>query len=276
MPETIQSLSRGLRVLTLINQRGAVSLADLHHATGFSRPAILRLLATLEAEGFIRRWLDDGLYRVNTLSPGNNRNIAWLTLVADTIGPSLSDLTDQIGWPVDVAVLDGDKMTLCETTRRQSQYPVDLITSGYQVHLLQSAVGRAYLSFIGKDDRTALLGRLSRSTDPYDALARDREKVEAIVEEVRSLGYATRSVGYSAQNTTYAGSMRAIAVPVYQDGTVAACLSVAWTATYMDAETFAAKHLATVHATAREASHVMESARAKTLSEAHQPTSGPS
>ncbi len=269
MSETIQSLSRGLRILTLINQRGAASLADLYHATGISRPAILRLLATLEQEGFVRRWLDDGLYRVNTLSPGNNRNIAWLTLVADTIGPCLSDLTDQIGWPVDVAVLDGDKMTICETTRRKSQYPVDLITSGYQVHLLQSAVGRAHLSFIGADARNELLGRLSRAPDPYDALARDRAAIDAVVAEVRRLGYATRSVGYSAQNTRYAGSMRAIAVPVYQDGTVAACLSVAWTATYLDAQEFSAKYLGAVHGAADEASSLMDSAKARSLSEFH-------
>ena len=275
MPETVQSLSRGLRVLTLINQRGAASLADLHHATGISRPAILRLLATLEQEGFIRRWLDDGLYRVNTLSPGNSRNVAWLTLIADTISPCLGDLTDEIGWPVDVAVLDGDKMTVCETTRRKSPYPVDFITSGYQVHLLQSAVGRAYLGFISEEQRNVLLGRLLRSTDPFDDLARDRSTIEDILTSVRKLGYATRASGYSAHNTRYAASMRALAVPIMHDGTVAACLSVAWTASYLDTAGFVEKHLERINKAAEVASGLMESAKAKSLAEVYRPTLGP-
>lgn len=258
---TLQTLSRGLKLLTLINQRGALSLAELYHATGYSRPAILRMLATLEAEGFVRRWLDDGLYRVNTLSPGNSRNFAWLTVVADTIGPSLRALTDVIGWPVDVAVLDGDKMTVCETTRRQSKYPVDLITSGYQVHILQSAVGRAYVSFAPERERALLIDRLALSTDPFDAPALDSGAVRELVSETRARGYAVRTRGYTARGKDFDGNMQALALPVMQDDNVAACLSVAWTASYKSPEEFAASHLELLRSAAREATDQLRATR---------------
>ncbi|WOI57864.1 helix-turn-helix domain-containing protein [Palleronia sp. LCG004] len=259
-PETVQALSRGLTVLTLISRSGAMSLAQLHHATGFSRPSILRLLGTLEQEGFVRRWLDDGLYRINSLSPVSNRSMAWLSRLADTIAPAVERLTQDISWPADVAVLDGDKMAVCETTRRQSPYPVDLITSGYQVHVLQSAVGRTWLAFMEDGARRTLLNRLLSSGDRLDRLALDMDEVERIVQQVRADGYAVRAPGYRAADSKLAPGMRAIGMPVLQDGVIVACLSVSWSAEYLSVGEFAARHLVRLQEAASDATSLLHKA----------------
>lgn len=53
MPQTggIRGLERGLRVFKTLQQSAALTLADLHDATGLPKPTLLRILATLEGAG---------------------------------------------------------------------------------------------------------------------------------------------------------------------------------------------------------------------------------
>ncbi|WP_302140078.1 helix-turn-helix domain-containing protein [Halomonas alkalicola] len=65
MSKTIQALARGLKVVNVIDAEDApVSLKDLHEATGIDKATILRILATLESEGWVYRGIGDNRYRL--------------------------------------------------------------------------------------------------------------------------------------------------------------------------------------------------------------------
>ena len=62
-PKTIRALERGLEVMQILQQKGMATLNEVYQESGLPRPTILRVLRTLEGAGWVRRGLDDGLYR---------------------------------------------------------------------------------------------------------------------------------------------------------------------------------------------------------------------
>lgn len=249
----VRSLSRGLAILRAISHRGSASLADLHADTGISRPAILRLLQTLEIEGYARRWMSDGRYRISSTSPDIIKASQWSAVVADIVGPDLRQLLTRLKWPADVAVADGKSMMLCETTRRQSPHLINTLGAGYRVHMLQSAVGRAYLSYCAEAVRDTVLDRLRSSDDPLDQLAHDGAAVAAMLAEVRAQGYALREKGYRAARDRLPLEFAAVALPLQIDGHAVACISVTWVATAISPADFIAENLAILQTTVQRA-----------------------
>jgi DNA-binding MarR family transcriptional regulator len=61
----VRALQRRLHVLKMLQTSPASTLQDVHRATGIAKPSLLRILATLEREGMIRRRLDDGRYCIS-------------------------------------------------------------------------------------------------------------------------------------------------------------------------------------------------------------------
>ena len=60
----IRAVARALNLLDAMNERQPCSLAELHHATGLPKPTVFRILATLEAEGYVRSEGALGQYRL--------------------------------------------------------------------------------------------------------------------------------------------------------------------------------------------------------------------
>jgi len=248
--EPVRSLTRGLAVLRFISNAGSTSLAELHKETGVSRPALLRILATLETEGYVRRWITDGRYRISFNAPEIVRSRGLPAIMADLASPALQELLTQLSWPGDIAVCDGRHMIICETTRRRSPHLVHPVNAGYRVHILQSAVGRAFLAFCPPLQRDTILATLRNSNDPNDQLARNEKAIDALLNECRKNGYAVRAKGYLAKRPEAALEFSAIAVPILVAGHAAACLSVTWIATAMSERKFVASYLKAVEAAA--------------------------
>jgi IclR family mhp operon transcriptional activator len=244
-------------VLRCISNRGSTSLAELHKDSGISRPALLRLLATLEAEGYVRRWLTDGRYRISFNAPEIVKSRGLPAIMADLVGPVLQDLLPKLSWPADIAVRDGHHMIVCETTRRKSPHLVHPVNAGYRVHMLQSAVGRAFLAFCRPFERDNILAALRKSGDLNDQLARDEKAIDALLMENRKRGYAFRKKGYFANRPNVPLEFSAIAVPILYDSHAMACLSVTWIATAMSEQEFVASYLPAIQIAARRAEHVL-------------------
>lgn len=125
---SIEAVLKGLRILSLFNERHAVfRLTDIAAATGMPLTTVYRAVLTLAADDYLER-LPDGGYR-----PG------WRVLelgaaalrAADLVlagAPRLAALAQATGHRVNLAVLDGDKVLYLVCLGRQ-----DLVTSGVQV-----------------------------------------------------------------------------------------------------------------------------------------------
>lgn len=248
--KSVRALARGLDVLKVVVKRRDASLQELHDETGLAKPTLLRILKTLEEGGFARRSLGDHRYRVSSGARLLSLPPSDADLVAEHAAPLLDALCREVLWPSDLGVYNDGAIQIIESSRYQTPFPVNRHLMGYTVHVLMSAMGRAYLAFSPPAVTREILDRLRQSDDPYDRAARDPAKVMRSLAAIRSAGYATREPGYGGWIRPGQGD--AIAVPVLQGRRVLACLSLSWPADAATAKQIAQRHLGQLKATAAE------------------------
>jgi IclR family transcriptional regulator, mhp operon transcriptional activator len=224
-----RSCARGLAVLEALNKLGSATALDLARESGVPRPTVYRLLQSLLDAGYVGRGLDDDSFQlrsaVRRLSCGF-KDTHWISEIAT---PLLVDLTESLSWACDIATLEGLAMEV-----QNSTYPIAPLSISYNMvgrHLpvLQSAMGIAYLAFAPPTERKQLLGMMTRSGVPADAMTREPERVDHLIAEARRRGYALRQGGSNWPQTS------AIAQPIRRDKRVMGCFAVIWMARIMSA-----------------------------------------
>lgn len=205
------ALTRGLEILRVVNEQQLTSVGALHKATGLDKATIVRMLETLEHEGYVMRDAERALYaptgRVLVLSQGYDQHL-WIGSVAD---PFLQDFRKQIGWPSDVAIFDRDAMIVVQTTRE----PGSMLLSrkpGFRFPLLATSLGRAYLAFCPEEQREGIITELAKNPEHWNDLARNRKKLNKIVAETRARGFAFTDDAYSRE--VFNDAMWAIGAPI--------------------------------------------------------------
>jgi IclR family mhp operon transcriptional activator len=212
----IRAVSRALRLLHLMNQSYASSLHELHRLSGLPKPTVFRILATLQAEGYVEaEGGGQGVYRVaakvQELSAGYNEK----TLVVDVAAPIMLEVTRRLKWPLGLGVLDGAVMAVRYSTMPHSPLAVGVTTLGHRHGLLRSALGQAYLAFTSPEEREILLQLVSER--PFDEA--ERQRIANRLEMVRLQGYGLRRPEKPGDSAT-------VALPILYDGAVVACLSM--------------------------------------------------
>ena len=254
--QPIRAIERGVTVMRALETYGAASLHELHQGTGLHRTTLLRILLTLEQQGLVRRGLADGLYRNTFELRRMTDTLDEFDRLAEVAGPVLGRLCGTVKWPSDLMVRNGNMMELKETSREQTPFMVNRDKVGHQVAFPTTAVGRAYLAFCPEDERSTILAALSSTGHPADLLACSPAKLDAVLEEVRTQGYATRDQSYLGGN--YAdGSfiddgLNAIAVPLCAANSVLGCINLLWVRQAVPADRFIADHLSALTDAAEE------------------------
>lgn len=234
--KTVRALSRGIQVLRVLQRNGAgVSLNDLYRMTKISRPTLLRLIATLEQEELIWRRLSTGLYMLSAnFNPPAVIPDPHIKL-AEIAAPVLRKLVKQIIWPSDLAVLHSDFRTCMyavDSSRLGTPFPIHRRTIGHLVNLPWSAVGRAYLAYCSDAEREDIIDGMRRSAQTWDRVARDPKRIEQIIQQTRSKGYAARDDkyfgGHYDEDQHADDRLSAIALPIIDQSTVIACINVVW------------------------------------------------
>lgn len=233
----VRSLQRGLIILDALGTADGMPLGQLHQLTGLPKPTLLRLLATLQAEGFVGQRLTDGAWRRTMRSravPGR----ADKELLLDHSGGPMRALCHAIGWPCDLAIYKGGAMEIIETTRRLSPFAIRDMPAGARIPMLTSGLGRAWLAWNGPaEDMPAFA--------PQTAILAD------IIEETRRAGYGRRVASYFDPFVLKCGDM-GVAVPIPVNGRVLGCLSVVWHRSAMDEASFVRRHLSPLSRAAKE------------------------
>ena len=207
----VNALHRGLLILRAIND-GHAQLREISAATKLPKSTIARMLETLVGDGYVAQDSQKGYHvtgRVLTLSRGYNAN----EFLLEVARPVLEGLRVQQVWPSDLAVFDQDAMVVLDTGRDPGTLSLNR-TVGSRLPVLITSLGRAGPELI---DRT--LSRLARSTDPFDAPAKNADAVRRLLAQVRRQGYATGDREY--QRTT-----RTLAVPIMVNSTPVASLNI--------------------------------------------------
>jgi IclR family mhp operon transcriptional activator len=190
--DTVEAAARSLLLLEELNRHRVASIDTLHRATKLPKSTIVRLMKSLCALGYAANDRRQGGYavasRVKSLSNGFHGD----PMVVEAARPWARAFTEQYHWPLAIAVLDGQSVVVRFSTIPDSPVSPFHGTLNMRLSLPCRALGRAYLAFCPASERAMLLDMLARSTDPEDALARDRKRALAMLSAIRRQGFAER------------------------------------------------------------------------------------
>lgn len=254
--KTVRGLSRGLLLLKLLNKFDSGATPDLlAEFSGLHRTTVTvrRLLETLQEEGFVRRSRSDDSFRltinVRQLSDGF-RDEHWISALAT---PLLGELLREVQWPTDITTLDVDAMVVRETTHRFSRLSFHRAMVGRRLPLLLTASGLTWLAFAPDAERDAIVSMLAARPEAEYQLAREPERLAAILARTRQNGY-----GENFRSWRQEEKIASIAVPVCSQQRVIGCLNLVYIASAMTIEQAAQKHLPALQRVARQIEARME------------------
>lgn len=231
--KTIASLDRGLAVLDAVYATQGASLQQLHAGTGLPKATLLRMLVTLERRELIWRRLADGHFCPGRAPSTRGRQLEMTDRLAQCAAPELNRLQTEILWPSDLAIRRGHSMFVCETNRAQSYFRIRHDGIDFQINMLRSAVGRAYLAFCPEKERKSILAALRRSRRVGDAAARNPAALDAVLERTRRQGYGLRDQSFGGEydktRSQQNDRLEALAVPIVsENGRLYGCINIVW------------------------------------------------
>ncbi len=213
----VQSLDRGLAVIRAFGPgRERLTLSEVARSTGLTRSAVRRFLLTLVELGYVRSEGREFSLRPRVLELG----YAFLSgmTVPEVAQPHVEEMVLNIGESSTVGVLDDDDV-VCVLRIPARRIMIVAIAVGTRLPAYTTSMGRVLLAGLTDEELEAYLGRVR--FEPLTArTVSDRERLRAVVDDVRRLGYAM--VDQELED-----GLRSVAVPIHApDGSVAAALAV--------------------------------------------------
>jgi IclR family mhp operon transcriptional activator len=235
-----KGVARTLDVLRALNQANGSTVGELHAMTEVSRPALYRILDEFRAAGYVARD-DRGAFHLTHLVRCLSDGYRTEDRITHIASPVLDALQRRVLWPTDLAFYANHAMYLRETTRRQSALVIDRAHIGLRLPLLSSALGLAYISYCADTEREAIIDALRKSDRPEDQVASDARRVAQIIRQTRSDGYGSRYMGaLPGLASTGTGT---IALPVWLQGRVCACIAITFFSKVMTVAEAAGRYL---------------------------------
>ncbi|MCW3814417.1 IclR family transcriptional regulator [Micromonospora sp. DR5-3] len=214
-----QSVERALGVLRALSAgRSELRVSDVAKATGLGLSTASRLLATLEAAGFVDRDPVSGLYRLGLDVVSLGGTVLNNHPVHREARQTAQNLAAELGLGANVAVRRGDRLFyLLNFEGRQA--PRAFVLAGQYNPLHATGLGKALLSGLTADERRELLP----GTTLHAYTHRTITSHEQLDEEITR----TLARGYSTEIEELALGRACVAAPIRDaSGAVVAGLSV--------------------------------------------------
>jgi IclR family transcriptional regulator, pca regulon regulatory protein len=219
-----QSLERGLAILSAFRSgRPLLGVSELGREIGLGRSTAHRYVATLTRLGYLRQDAATRKYRLGPRVLDLGFSAIHSMELREISAPHLQQLSDDTGFTVNMAILDGTDIVYIERCRssRAGQREIDLdLHVGSRLPAYCTSMGKVLLAHMAEDERAALLDRIDLlQRGPNTITARSRLVAE--LERVRGRGLALN-------NEELAYGLRSIAAPVFaRSGEVAAAINLA-------------------------------------------------
>lgn len=191
----VQSTRRALAVLKLVgvHHGEGLRLTDLIGLTGYDKSTLHRLLASLEAEGFVERIPSTKLYRLGVESLQLGFRAADMSPLVERFRPVLHKIARICEDTVFLVVRSGDEVVYVH--RQEGAYPVKafVVEPGRRRLLGFSAVGVCMLAHESDEALAALHARHAKA---YEAQGVNLALLTRLVHFARQHGYCEmREVG---------------------------------------------------------------------------------
>ena len=223
-PGHSQSLERGLAILSAFRTRQPLlGSSELAREVGLTRSTAHRYIATLATLGYLEqdpgtrkyrlgpRVLDLGFSAINSME------------LREIAAPHLQRLSDETGYTVNLAILDGTDVVYVERCRsaQQGQRGIDLnLHVGSRLPAYCTSMGKVLLADLPVEELDALLDRVELTQRGPNTLT---TRTDLVAELAR-----VREAGLAVNNEELAFGLRSIAAPVHgQTGKVAAAINLA-------------------------------------------------
>jgi IclR family pca regulon transcriptional regulator len=246
-----QSLERGLAILSAFRSgRPTLGVSELGRDIGLSRSTTHRYVATLTALGYLQqdartkkyrlgpRVLDLGFSAINSME------------LREVAAPHLRQLSDETGYTVNMAILDGLDIVYVERSRsaRAGQRDIDLnLHVGARLPAYCTSLGKVLLAYLPADEQADAVARIDFARRGPNTLT-SRTSFKAELELVRQNGFAIN-------NEELAYGLRSIAAPVLShDGAAAAAINLAVHSSMVSMEDLVARLSPTLRQAAAEIS----------------------
>lgn len=217
------ALDRGLALLEhLAAHPDGVPLASLAAELDMPLSACHRLLAALQARGYVRQVRAQGDYLLTTKLASLGLGYLSGAGIVDIAEPLLERLAQRTGELVRLSIIDGDRLTWvakAQGVRKGLRYDPDM---GQDARLSCTASGHAWLLTLSDERAMALVSRQGFG-DPADYGPKAPTTVKALL----GMLHAARVRGYAVIDEVFAPGMTAIAVPVLRRGEAVGVISVA-------------------------------------------------
>jgi IclR family pca regulon transcriptional regulator len=246
-----QSLERGLGILAAFTPtQPSLGVSELAREVGLSRSTTHRYMSTLTRLGYLQQDAASRRYRLGprVLDLGFSAiNSMELRVISS---PYLQRLSDETGFTVNMAILDGTDILYVERCRssRAGQREIDLnLHVGSRLPAYCTSMGKVLLAYLAPKRRAALLDGLSLGKRGPNTLT-NRKALEAELAAIRERGLALN-------NEELAYGLRSIAAPVRgPGGDVVAAINLAVHSSMVSMRDLVARLGASLQRTAAEIS----------------------
>ncbi len=188
---TIAAVVRALKILRLfdVNHR-VMSLTVISSLSGLTKSSALRILDSLESEGFVRRGEEDKKYRLGTeIFIIGNTGYEFSSL-RDLAGPLLKKIANATGLTGHLGVLEHSKILFASCVYPDSVYEGYSIASsvGAELPCHCTGVGKVLLAFCNTAQRETLLDKCDfKRYTPNTIVTKQALLTE--LEQIRGDGY---------------------------------------------------------------------------------------
>ncbi len=221
---TSQSLERGLAILSSFDSdRPLIGVSELSRELSLSRSTAHRYIATLAQLGYLQQDPQSKRYRLGPKVLDLGFSAINAMDLREVAAPHLRLLSDETGYTINLAILDGTDVVYIERCRtaRPGQREIDLnLHVGARLPAYCTAMGKAILAFVPEDRREEIIGRIDFTPRGPNTLTDPQEFREELAR--------IRIEGVAVNDEELAYGLRSIAAPINsQSGEVVAALNLA-------------------------------------------------
>ena len=191
-------------MLVALNDLKTSTVSGLVSETSLPKATVIRLLQTLQGEGYAVQNPETLTWRVTPKVASLSRSMEEQDEIQGLIQVALDMLAEQIKWPTEYLVLEGQSMVTVTDNRERAPIKLKLFERR-RFPLIGSAAGIVTLSTFPAKELAQCLARLTQN-------AVERQEARTRIDEARQQGYALRGLPELGPN------MRVVSVPVPLDG----------------------------------------------------------
>ncbi|MCI6255495.1 MAG: IclR family transcriptional regulator [Clostridiales bacterium] len=206
MAKLVQSLDRGMQILSILEQKGSAGVTEIAAELGVNKSTASRLLDTLKKHDMVQ--VDPATkkyrlgFRILYLGEGIKRNIN----VIATARPFLSQLCDELNESVHLCAFNNGTVYVVDQVRSKSVYNLSA-NVGMAEPLHSSSVGKCILAF----KPPAMVEQLLKD---YQFTAYTPRTITNLNDLMKHLA-VIREQGYAIDNEELTPGVRCIAAPIY-------------------------------------------------------------